>query len=294
MRSSAGAASVGLPRRGGFAMNWSRVSTRLVRGCQRRAAGWFGRRPFVMPRGPAIISFTFDDFPRSALINGGAILEHYGIAGTYYVSLGLSRQITPCGEMFDVDELPCLVDLGHELGCHTYSHCPAWNTTPEVFEREVLRNADQLRRRLPSGGFRTLSYPISHPRPGTKDRLSRYFALCRGGGQTMNEGTIDLNYVSAFFLEQSEHNPTAVMEVIKRNHAAGGWLIFATHDVSQSPTRYGCTTAFFQTVVRSAVDSGAEILSVSKAWDRLVTRAGARPTAGTSASPASSDPCHRI
>lgn len=246
--------------------------SRAESACQRRAARWFGRRAFTIPAGPGIVSFTFDDFPRSALINGGAVLENAGVAGTYYVSLGLSGRTTECGEMFDADELPCLVDLGHELGCHTYSHCPAWDTSPAVFEAEVLRNTAALRERMPFAEFRTLSYPISYPRPETKYRLSNYFACCRGGGQTFNTGVVDLNYLSSFFLEQSVHHPETIRRLILENRAAGGWLIFATHDVAEHPSRFGVTPAFFREVVNFTVDSGTQILPVAQAWDMIQAR----------------------
>ena len=42
---------------------------------QRRAARWLGRRPCRIDLESPMISFTFDDFPRSALTNGGAILR---------------------------------------------------------------------------------------------------------------------------------------------------------------------------------------------------------------------------
>lgn len=240
--------------------------------CQRRAARWFGRRPFTIPPGRAIVSFTFDDFPRSALLNGGAILERFNAAGTFYTALGLSRQTTVCGEMFDLDELPCLLDLGHELGCHTYDHCPAWETSPARFELSVIRNAAVLQEHLPGAEFRSLSYPISYPRPDTKDRVSRFFPCCRGGGQTFNRGTVDLNYLSAFFLEQSIHRPEAIRQLIVENQAAGGWLIFATHDVTENPSWFGCTPAFFRDVVRFVANSGTEILPVGQAWDRIRSR----------------------
>lgn len=240
--------------------------------CQRRAARWFGRRPFSLQPGPGIVSFTFDDFPRSALLQGGAILESYGATGTYYVSLGLSNKLTACGEMFDVGELPCLLDLGHELGCHTFSHCPAWSTEPQVFEAEVLRNTAALRAHLPLAEFRTLSYPISYPRPETKHRVSNYFACCRGGGQTFNSGTIDLNYLASFFLEQAVEQPDAIRQLILENRAAGGWLIFSTHDISERPSRFGVTPRFFHDVVRFTVDSGTQILPVGQAWDIISAR----------------------
>ncbi|MES2693324.1 MAG: polysaccharide deacetylase family protein [Verrucomicrobiota bacterium] len=246
--------------------------SRAERACQRRAARWLVRRPFTLPRGRAIISFTFDDFPRSALLEGGAILEHYNLAGTYYTALGLSGRTTVCGEMFHVDELPSLLDLGHELGCHTFDHHPAWETDPVTFESSVLHNADALKEHLPHAHFRTLSYPISYPRPETKDRVGYRFVCCRGGGQTFNHGTVDLNYLSAFFLEQSIHRPRAVRDAILANQAAGGWLIFATHDVCAEPSPYGCTPEFFRDIVHFAVDSGALILPVGQAWDTIHAR----------------------
>ena len=56
---------------------------------QRNAARALYTRPLAIAgRGP-IISFTFDDFPRSALYTGGAILERFGLNGTYYAAFGL-------------------------------------------------------------------------------------------------------------------------------------------------------------------------------------------------------------
>jgi peptidoglycan/xylan/chitin deacetylase (PgdA/CDA1 family) len=245
---------------------------RARHGCARRAARWLCRRPYRLPRGRAIVSFTFDDFPRSALYEGGRILERFGAAGTYYVSLGLAGQPTPCGPAFEPEDLTQLVARGHELGCHTYAHCPAWTTRPAVFEAEILRNAAALDQHLPGTRFRTLSYPISCPRPDTKRRMSRHFECCRGGGQTYNAGNVDVNHLAAFFLEQCSDQPDVVYNTLAENATAGGWLIVATHDVSERPTRFGCTPGFFEQVVQRAVDSGAEILPVAEAYEVLRRR----------------------
>ena len=47
-----------------------------------------------------LISFTFDDFPRSALTVGGEILERHGARGTYYASLGVMGKYEAAGLMF--------------------------------------------------------------------------------------------------------------------------------------------------------------------------------------------------
>src|SRR5947207_11316553 len=88
--------------------------------CQRRAARAFFARPLAVKSPRPIISFTFDDFPRSALHTGGAILERFGVRGTYYASLGLMGRTAPTGPIFLREDLPVLIAQGHELGCHTY------------------------------------------------------------------------------------------------------------------------------------------------------------------------------
>ena len=237
-------------------------------------ARWFARRLFRMPSGDPLVSFTFDDFPRSALLVGGEILREFRSAGTFYGSLGLMNRMTPTGEMFRPDDISLLLEREHELGCHTFDHCPAWQTGAALFEASVVRNAEALRRVAPEAPpFLTHAYPIEPPRPDTKRGLSRHFACCRGGGQTFNAGTVDVNYLSAFFLEQARDHPDIIRETIAKNCQAGGWLIFATHDVSHRPTRFGCTPELLANTIRFALESGCRVLPVFKAWEIIRERA---------------------
>jgi peptidoglycan/xylan/chitin deacetylase (PgdA/CDA1 family) len=256
------------PRRGRINGLWGRMQ----RARQRRMARWLARRPFRILDGPALISFTFDDFPRSSLVTGGGILERAGLAGTYYAALGLMRQQTPSGEIFHPEDIAGLLERGHELGCHTFDHCPAWDTAPAAFEASVIHNAAALRQLAPAARFRTHSYPISWPRPTSKRKLARLFDCCRGGGQRFNAGTVDRNYLAAFFIEQSRSRPEAIREMIAENRRAHGWLILATHDVGANPTPFGCTPELLARIVEWAVESGSRILPVSKAWDELTAR----------------------
>jgi peptidoglycan/xylan/chitin deacetylase (PgdA/CDA1 family) len=230
-----------------------------------------------------LISFTFDDFPRSAFLDAGSILRRYGILGTYYVSLSLMGKQSHLGPMFQAEDLKELARLRHELGCHTFAHCHSWNTPPDVYERAILENQKALSELLPGASFQTFAYPISVPRLAVKKVAGRHFLCCRGGGlkarryllrhaaggQTFNSGITDLNYLCAFFLEKSRGNPEAVKSLIDQNARARGWLIFATHDVCAAPSPFGCTSSFFEQVVRWAVDSGARILPVVEALEVL-------------------------
>jgi len=227
------------------------------------------RRPLAIRIERPLISFTFDDFPRSALHVGGSILAANRAAGTYYTALGLMGTEGPSGPLFVRDDLTDLLTQGHELGCHTYSHCHSWDTAPAVFEESVIRNSSVLRELVPGVEFKSFSYPISEPRPLTKRNTARHFLSCRGGGQTFNSDVADRNSLAGYFLERSRDNPQAVKDVIDQNREASGWLILATHDLSPNPSPYGCTPRFFEEVVEYAIGSGALVLPVATALERL-------------------------
>lgn len=241
------------------------IIARWRRAVGRRGAKWLVRRPLVLPHTRPVISFTFDDFPRSALFTAGAMLEQNGLAGTYYASMGLAGKVAPTGQIFHPDDLKLLLARGHELGCHTFEHCPAWETGSARYAASIQRNAEALRDVAPGIRFHTHSYPINFPRALTKRRIQRYFRGCRAGGQTFNRGTIDLNYISAFFLEKIGNDLGPIRQIIAANARARGWLVFATHDVAETHTPYGCRPEFFRAVVEESIASGAAVLTVAKA-----------------------------
>lgn len=254
-------------------MRWpGSIGLRLQGKYQRCLGTWFGRREGEVPSGEPLVSFTFDDFPCSALDCGGKLLEERGWAGTFFASLGLMGEQAPTGRIFDLDRLRRLEGRGHELGCHTFSHCDAWNTRPDVFEASIVRNAEALAQSIPGAVFKTHAYPIGCPRPGTKRRAGRHFACCRGGGQRVNVGRVDLNNLAAFFIEKSRGNLSVLREVVTKSTQLGGWLIFATHDVCESPTSFGCTPSTFEKILQCVADSGARVLPVYQAWDFIVRR----------------------
>ena len=61
----------------------------------------------------------------------------------------------------------------------------------------------------------------------------------------------------------------AVKRLIDQNAQARGWLILATHDVHDTPSRFGCTPAFFEQVVQWSLESGARLLPVVEALEVL-------------------------
>ena len=115
-----------------------------------------GRRVVRLANTTPMISFTFDDFPRSALHSGGTILEEFGLAATYYAALGLMNAEAPVGRIFSEEDLSEVLARGHELGCHTFDHCHAWKTHPTAFEQSILKNRWALRQLLPGPASRPI------------------------------------------------------------------------------------------------------------------------------------------
>jgi peptidoglycan/xylan/chitin deacetylase (PgdA/CDA1 family) len=248
-------------------MTFLSLKERSIGRYQRFMCETFYRSPVKMRNREPLISFSFDDFPRSAFETGGAILKSQGLRATYYAALGLMGQESPVGRIFSREDLGELQLEGHELGCHTFGHCDAWITPPNVFEQSIVENKNSLKKILPGVLFRTHSYPIDAPRPQTKRLAAEHFNCCRTGGQTNNVGIVDRGLLRAYFLERSRHDPDSVREIIDKNSRAGGWLIFATHDVCETPTQYGCNPSFFEDIVLYASRSGAKILPIGEAWE---------------------------
>lgn len=254
----------------------SRITGKYHRAFRRRyriLANRFGRRMTAIKTSVPIISFTFDDAPRTAFIAGGDILKAVGARATFYVSLGLLGSQTEVGIIASRDDLQRAVDEGHELGCHTFDHLGSWQTTTENFMLSVARNREALDRVLPGARFRTFAYPMSESRPGVKSRLEKYFMCCRGGiGQTPNVGMADLNLLKDYFLDARKNvNMDQIERLIDYNSSRQGWLIFVTHDVADDPSPYGCTPKFFGEVVGCAARSGALLLPVKEACEKIQT-----------------------
>ncbi len=249
----------------------SNLSSRIIGKYRRTLADRFYRRMAAINTPVPIISFTFDDAPKSAFKTGGNILMSIGVRGTFFVSLGLLGCQTEVGTIASLEDLRGAVKEGNELGCHTFDHLGSWRTPPAQFMESVVKNKQALEKILPGTEFRTFAYPISEPKPSIKSQLEKYFVCCRGGGQSPNVGKADLNLLKAYFLDKrTRFDIDAVRRVIDHNATCRGWLIFATHDVADNPSPYGCTEKLFGEVVEYAACSGALILPMGKAWDNLL------------------------
>jgi len=228
------------------------------------------RRDFQLGGEVSYVSFTFDDYPRTALTEGGAILANHGVRGTYFVSLRLLGSASVSGRIASWDDLATTVNRGHELGCHTFDHVDGSVVPADQFARSIDTNRTVLEESGVPAQFDVFAYPLNGPSLSAKRVAGRRFVACRGGGQTFNHGRIDLNLLKAYFLDSRSRGRVEELErLIRMNAAEKGWLIFATHDVSESPSAYGCDIGLFDMVVQRAVRSGARIRPMAQVCREL-------------------------
>jgi peptidoglycan/xylan/chitin deacetylase (PgdA/CDA1 family) len=216
----------------------------------------------VMKNERAIVSFTFDDVPRSAITTGARILENYGACGTFYIAGSLCEQELNGTSYFRAEDLADLAGSGHEIGCQTFNHTPVTTLNIAALERENERNGsfitDKVANQLPCN----FAYPYGEVGPRQKIFLQRRFASCRSTEPGINVGIVDLGLLRAIRLYDEVVDQEVISGLIKRTVRRNGWLIFCTHDLDESPTRYGCRPEVFEYAVRAAVNQGADVLCI--------------------------------
>ena len=243
---------------------WDRVAHRLS--------------PFVFRRDAqicsgGIVSFTFDDFPRSAYRCGGAILSSHGMQGTYYACFDLAGRADETGEFFLTSDVDPLMREGHELASHTFSHRSQLLHGPATIRWELERNDIACRELAPGVALRNFAYPYGLVSPLFKLNAGRRFASARGTRPGINLGTIDLNDLKASPLYATT-SPSDVAAIIAENARQGGWLIFVTHEVCDAPSKFGCTPRQFEAAVKATKAAGSPVLTIDNALRCLTTASG--------------------
>jgi peptidoglycan/xylan/chitin deacetylase (PgdA/CDA1 family) len=219
-----------------------------------------------------LVSFTFDDFPRSAALAGAAILERHGARGTYYAAMGLMNTVNELGEHFCAADLTGLRCRGHEAASHTFSHSSSRATALSDFRGDVEkgRNAVAACAAADTGNF---AYPFGHATLRAKQSLGPRLRSSRGAVPGLNGPDADLNLLRAnrLYGGLSPATEAGVEDLICENAAQKTWLIFYTHDVRSNPSPYGCTPELLEFALALAVRSGSHVLTVEKALARIET-----------------------
>jgi peptidoglycan/xylan/chitin deacetylase (PgdA/CDA1 family) len=235
----------------------ARVSNRLAR--------HLGAVPFRLQNKTPMVSFTFDDPPKSSATVAAPILDEYQARGTYYISGGLVGQQSEHWMGIGADEIVGLHRAGHEIACHTFSHVRTPDLNAAALAAEIEKNRDYLLALDSSIQIRNFAYPYGLGSVLHKRRLKQTFRSSRGIIPGANSGTVDLQFLRSTPLINRHIDNDGIDRALDEAVAENGWVIFYSHDVAASPSPYGCTPALLRHALDAASRRNIQILNVTDA-----------------------------
>ena len=211
-----------------------------------------------------LVTFTFDDFPRSAL-RGADIVEAAGGRAGFYAC----TSFTGCDGMFRPEDIRELLARGHEVGAHSHSHLDLAKTPSHEAVADIDRNLDELEKLGVGSGGLSLAYPYGETTFPLKRALAHRFTLARGVLPGLNVGIVDRMQLRTIQL----YGPSGVDErahrMLDKAIEQRAWAIFFSHEVMDAPSTMGTTETLVKALVRKAVDAGA-ILAAPGAAAKLM------------------------
>jgi peptidoglycan/xylan/chitin deacetylase (PgdA/CDA1 family) len=215
-----------------------------------------------------VVSFSFDDFPRSAAREGASVLREFGVTGTYFVAGARAGRHLDDVDQFTTDDLIAVAEAGHEIGCHTFGHIRLPSASLSEITDDLLRNQEFVQQILGDYMMCSFAYPDGDVSIPTKALLGRRFPICRGIWSGVNQGRIDFMQLKAVGLERS-FDQAHVERILDDAKETNGWVIFFTHDVSDNPSPYGCLPRQLADVVQAVIERGIEILPIKNAAGKI-------------------------
>ena len=238
---------------------------------RRLLSSLYPRRASLGTCGP-VVSFTFDDFPRTALTVGGHILETFGSRGTYYTATSLMNNSNHLGDLFRREDLDALLRDGHELASHTFSHVSCRSVSSSKFRVEVEKGRRAIEDLTGQSDFGNFAFPFGEITLSAKKKIGLDVASSRGIWRGLNGCEVDLNLLRANSLYGDLEKCAQVQELILENERQRSWLIFYTHDVRDAPSPFGCTPALLKFAVSFALRRNARVATVADVVAELVAR----------------------
>jgi peptidoglycan/xylan/chitin deacetylase (PgdA/CDA1 family) len=223
----------------------------------------YARTVPLKDHGP-IVSFAFDDFPRTAYIVGGSILKAHGARGTYYTSIGLMNTSNGLGEQFRREDLPSLLQDGHELASHTFSHLSSPSVSCSAFQEDTERGRRAIQEVTGLAGSGNFAFPFGNVTLNAKRTLGPRMTSCRSIFPGFNGPHVDLNLLKANSLYGGVDRSAEAQQLVLENEKRRSWLIFYTHDVGPEPSAYGCTQSLLESTVSFAVRRGCRVMTIQE------------------------------
>ncbi|MHA6730801.1 polysaccharide deacetylase family protein [Devosia sp. A369] len=234
-----------------------------IAGLSRRLARTIPFRPFRLRLSQPMVSFSFDDFPVSAVEYAAPQLEALGARGTFYFADALAGGSENGQQIASRDQVAALAARGHDIGGHTSAHLNVQRCAPDHLIADVTANTSAIAA-LSGRAPTSFAYPFGVVSLNTKRLLAPLYAGLRGIQPGINRGWIDLAHLRAEELYDATLSPARLDRLLEDLVEGGGWLIFYAHDVQHAPSSIGCSPAHFGLVLDRVQARGLAIHPVAE------------------------------
>ena len=242
-------------------------ATSITAKVKRRLVPFQARRSISVSLERPIVSFSFDDCPRSVMENALYPLEKAGWLATVYIAMGLCGTTNRLGLRMSREDVRALHEKGHEVGDQTYSHVDGSAVPLEKMLIDIDKNQAEIASlNLPQS--ETFAYPYGEVTPALKKALEARFKGSRGIKGNSHETSVDLNQIGSNRLYVGD-NFDLLKKQISTLKDNPGWITIFTHDVRETPSEFGCTPAQFQAAIEAVKDCGAEVMTIAEAIKTL-------------------------
>ena len=191
----------------------------------------------------AVITFTFDDAPRSVYEKAFPILNRYKMPATVFIATKFLESENP--NFITWKQIVDLDKHGWDIQCHTATH----PHLTELTDKEVIREFKQSIRTMRAHGFKptSIASPYGDFNDHTIALMRRYFKSHRTAWNVPGmEGITGLNdpynldfmRISAFQL-QNTTTYQEIKDLIDQAVITKNWLVFYAHGLVQGiPAKY--------------------------------------------------------
>ena len=217
-----------------------------------------------------VISFSFDDFPKSAVEIGATELEAHNFLGTFYPAAALCDTQDEGIEYYSLQDVKDLAARGHEIGCHSYSHVNLIRLSEDDVAANLKKNQAFFGKALEKHELSSFAYPLGAVSPMVKKVAQMTYPICRGAWDKLNIGKIDMSLLGITALEPVHLPLETLPALLETARETNAWIVFMVHDIQENYSNCGTTPEHYRQVVEMVAKSGIEVLPVKSAAAKVM------------------------
>ena len=217
-----------------------------------------------------IVSFSFDDCPKSVVENALPLFDREHWKVTLYMAMGLCETTNHLGLHMSRSDVKAAYKSGHEIADHTYDHIDATTVSAHDFENNITKNQECLDS-VGVSPSKTFAYPYGQLNLATKKIIDQKFKGGRGITSRIHTKNADLNQIGSNRLYNDE-SYDALMTDISNLNQTSSWITIFTHDVRETPSQFGCQPKQLEAVIDAVKNTGADVMTIADAITHLETR----------------------